>query len=152
ILGFVFCISFILIAALHRSCRSVLALLSSNSCLAGLIFSSVQLSNAILLLREDILLTPVRSHYCQVRSYLMYVSGSLLYYSYSAQSISRLFYVVFYKQKFLLTYRVHYGLIAIQWILGFLLPLSILTTGRVQYQLETSQCFIKIRNVSQTLY
>jgi hypothetical protein len=82
----------------------------------------------------------------------MHVSGSLLYYSYCVQSISRLFFVVFYKHTFLLTYHVHFILIAIQWTVGLMLPMSILTSSHRQYQTDTSQCFITIKNVSQTLF
>ena len=152
-LGFIFCIAFITISVGYRSCRSVLTLLSANSCVAGLIFNGVQLSNALLLFRDDIhLSTPTYSQYCEIRNYLMHVSGSLLYYSYCIQAISRLFFVVFYKHSFLLTYHIHFVLIAIQWTLGLMLPLSMLTSSHKQYQTDTSQCFITIRNVSQTLY
>jgi len=152
-LGFVFCISFICISAGYRSCRSVLTLLSANSCIAGLIFNGVQLINALFLIRDDIFLTKTNfNQFCEVRSYLMHVSGSLLYYSYCVQSISRLFFVVFYKHTFLLTYHIHFILIAIQWTLGLILPISMITSSHQQYQKDTSQCFITIKNVSQTLY
>lgn len=152
-LGFIFCVAFICISAGYRSCRSVLTLLSANSCVAGLIFNGVQLSNALLLFREDIHLgTTNYTQYCEVRNYLMHVSGSLLYYSYCVQSISRLFFVVFYKHTVLLTYHIHFILIAVQWTLGLMLPISMLTSGHKQYQTETSQCFITIKDVSQTLY
>ncbi|UJR25231.1 hypothetical protein I4U23_006583 [Adineta vaga] len=152
-LGFIFCVSFICISVGYRSCRSILTLLSANSCIAGLIFNGVQLSNALLLFRDDIhLSTSNYNQYCEVRNYLMHVSGSLLYYSYCVQSISRLFFVVFYRHTFLLTYHIHFILIAIQWTLGLMLPISILTSGHRQYQTETSQCFITIKDVSQTLY
>ncbi|CAF1143489.1 unnamed protein product [Rotaria magnacalcarata] len=152
-LGCIFCISFIYISVGYRSCHSVLTLLSANSCVAGLIFNCVQLSNALLLFRDDIYLsTSNQNQYCEIRNYLMHVSGSLLYYSYCIQSISRLCFVVFYKHSFLLSYHIHFILIAIQWTLGFLLPISILTSSHRQYQTETSQCFITIKNVSQILY
>jgi hypothetical protein len=77
----------------------------------------------------------------------MHVSGSLLYYSYCVQPISRLFFVVFYKHTFLLTYHLHFILIAIQWTLGLILHMSMLTSGHRQYQTETSQCFIIVKNV-----
>ena len=153
ILGFIFCIAFICISAGYRSCRSVLTLLSANSCVAGLIFNGVQLLNALLLFRDDIYLSTVNNNqYCEVRTYLMHVSGSLLYYSYCVQSISRLFFVVFYRRRFLLSYHVHFILIAIQWSLGLMLPMSILTSSHRQYQTETSQCFITIQNISQTVF
>jgi hypothetical protein len=152
-LGFIFCVSFICISAGYRSCRSILTLLSANSCVAGLIFNGVQLSNALLLFRDDIFLSLTNANqYCEIRNYLMHVSGSLLYYSYCIQSISRLFFVVLYKHKVLLTYHIHFILIAIQWTLGLILPISMISSGHRQYQTDTSQCFITIKNVSQTLY
>lgn len=153
LLGCLFSLAFICISAGDRSCRSVLTLLSANSCVSGLIFNCVQLVNALLLFRDDIYLSNInQNQYCEIRNYLMHASGSLLYYSYCVQSISRLFFVVFYKNTFLLTYHIHFILIAIQWTLGFSLPMSILTSGHSQYQTETSQCFITIKNVSQTVY
>jgi len=111
------------------------------------------LINALFLIRDDIFLTKTNfNQFCEVRSYLMHVSGSLLYYSYCVQSISRLFFVVFYKHTFLLTYHIHFILIAIQWTLGLILPISMITSSHQQYQKDTSQCFITIKNVSQTLY
>lgn len=152
-LGCIFCVAFICISIGYRSCRSVLTLLSANSCVSGLVFNCVQFTNALLLFRDDIYIPTInQNQYCEIRSYLMHVSGSLLYYSYCIQSISRLFFVVFYKHTFLLTYHIHFLLIAIQWMLGFLLPISILTSDHRQYQTETSQCFITIKNISQTLY
>jgi hypothetical protein len=152
-LGFIFSVAFICISAGYRSCRSILTLLSANSCVAGFIFNGVQLCNALLLFRDDIFSTLSNpNQYCEIRNYLMHVSGSLLYYSYCVQSISRLFFVVFYKHTFLLTYHVHFILIAIQWTLGLILPISMLTSSHRQYQTDTSQCFITIKNVSQTLY
>ena len=153
LLGMVFCLAFICISVGYRSCRSILSLLSANSCVAGLIFNGVQLSNALLLFRDDINLShSLDNQYCAVRGYLMHVSGSLLYYSYCVQAVSRLFFVVFYKHTFLLTYHIHFVLIAIQWTLGLMLPVSMLTSDHIQYQTETSQCFITLKNVSQTLY
>ena len=153
LLGVVFSLAFICISAVFRSCRSVLTLLSANSCVAGLIFNGVQLSNALFLFRDDIFLpSSFDNQFCAVRNYLMHVSGSLLYYSYCVQAISRLFFVVFYKHTFLLTYHVHFLLIAIQWTIALMLPLSMLTSDHIQYQTETSQCFITIKNVSQTMY
>jgi hypothetical protein len=135
-LGFLFCISFICISASFRSCHSILTLLSANSCIAGLIFNGVQLINGLLLFRDDIyIVTSNYNQYCEIRNYLM-----------------RLFFVVFYKHTFLLTYHVHFILIAIQWTLGLILPMSILTSSHRQYQTDTSQCFITIKNVSQTLF
>jgi hypothetical protein len=152
-LGFFFCLSFICISVGYRSCHSILTLLSANSCIAGFIFNSVQLSNALLLFRDDIhRSTSNLNQYCEIRNYLMHVSGSLLYYSYCIQSISRLFFVVLYKHKVLLTYHIHFILIAIQWTLGLILPISMISSGHRQYQTDTSQCFITIKNVSQTLY
>ena len=153
LLGMVFCLAFISISVGYRSCRSILSLLSANSCVAGLIFNGVQLINALLLFRDDIHQSRLfDNQYCAVRGYLMHVSGSLLYYSYCVQAVSRLFFVVFYKHTVLLTYHIHFVLIAIQWTLGLMLPVSMLTSDHIQYQTETSQCFITIKNVSQTLY
>ena len=153
LLGILFSLTFICISASFRSCRSVLNLLSANSCVAGLIFNGVQLSNALFLFRDDISLpSSFDSQFCAMRNYLMHVSGSLLYYSYCVQAISRLFFVVFHKHRCLLTYDVHFFLIAIQWTIALMLPLSMLTSDHIQYQTETSQCFITIKNVSQTLY
>lgn len=81
---------------------------------------------------------------CRFRGYLGYVSLNLVLLSYVMQSISRLFWTVFYKYRVLLTDRSHRYLIVIQYLMSFLLPISTLITNHITNR-PLRMCFVPIR-------
>lgn len=65
--------------------------------------------------------------FCIVRAYLTVASATLLSSSFLLQALNRLFHSVFpTHRRCLLTWKFHYLLIAIQWAVGFLTPITIL--------------------------
>ena len=65
--------------------------------------------------------------FCIVRAYLTVVSTTLLSFSFLLQAVSRLFYSVFHMyHRYLLTWKFHHMLIATQWAVGFIMPITIL--------------------------
>ncbi|CAF0867482.1 unnamed protein product [Adineta steineri] len=65
--------------------------------------------------------------FCILRAYLTAVSTTLLTSSFLLQALSRLFHTVFpMNRRCLLTWKFHYFLIAVQWMMGFLTPITIL--------------------------
>ncbi|CAF4227308.1 unnamed protein product, partial [Adineta steineri] len=88
--------------------------------------------------------------FCILRAYLTAVSTTLLTSSFLLQALSRLFHTVFpMNRRCLLTWKFHYFLIAVQWMMGFLTPITILInheniiyrTGKGGHLYENEEAF-----------
>lgn len=81
------------------------------------------------------------------------VSCTSLPYSHSIHAVSRLFFVVFYKHKYLLTWHTHWILIIINWFLGILLPIEpFFIPGGYIYENESRLCTCTTKKVSTAMY
>jgi hypothetical protein len=103
-------------------------LLICNTCLISLLYSVTTFLQVFMVIFTPLQPTGKDSRlFCIVRAYLTVVSTTLLSSSFLLQAISRLFYSVFHAyRRRLLTWKFHYFLITIQWIVGFLTPITIL--------------------------
>jgi hypothetical protein len=91
--------------------------------------------------------------FCIVRAYLETVTSTLLSMSFLLQALSRLFYSVYYNHRnCLLTFKCHYYLLAIQWLIGFLIPLSILIRNDHVVYRPVNFCTIDIENTLHLAY
>ena len=99
-------------------------LLICNTCLCNLSYAMMATINSLIFYIQSI----SSDWSCRIRGYLSYVCLNLVIYSYTIQAISRLFWTVFYRHQYLLTYTCHLRLIIIQISLAFLLPLPSLIT------------------------
>ena len=90
---------------------------------------------------------------CSFRGYCFIVSCMCICYSYLMQAISRLFFAVFFKYKTLVTFRSHFYLIALNWILGCILSIGpfFLGNGYVLEQ-ESRLCTATTKNFLSALY
>ena len=91
--------------------------------------------------------------FCIIRAYLTAVSTTLLSWSFLLQALSRLFHIIFhFHRRSHSTWNFHYMLIAIQWIMGFLTPITILIRhDDVIYQ-RGIFCTIELNNTLHLYY
>ena len=109
----------IVVVIINRQCRSIPNLLMCNSILAMIFYRIIIFISTIYGLGDDWL------HYqpaCTFRAYCILISSAAICYSYTIQAISRLFFVVFYKHKYLQTYRVHWLMIILSWFISVHVP------------------------------
>ena len=89
---------------------------------------------------------------CVFRGYAFAVLSATTCYSYTAQALSRLFFVIFSKHRFLLKYRVHFGLIAGTWLVSILVPIEPLFYNGYQYEKESRLCIITSKQFYTSFY
>ncbi|UJR17335.1 hypothetical protein I4U23_004230 [Adineta vaga] len=129
----------LIIVILTKKLHTVTHLLTCNTCLASILYCIVQCNNYIYLL---MIISNKSDQSCRWRGYFGYISIVAFIYSYVLQVISRLFFVVFHtKYRWLITYRVHFYLIFIGWIIIFILPLPAILTNDIYFR-EGELCWV----------
>jgi len=90
---------------------------------------------------------------CVFRAYCKLGLCAALCYSYSIQAVSRLFFAVFYKHKFLLTWRTHWILILINWVISIVIPIEpLLHQNGFELEIESRNCVVSPKIVSVSMY
>lgn len=150
IIGLIVGILIIVIVVTHRQCRTVSNLLACNACMISIIYCSNNIIVSIYGYREDwALQQPV----CIFRAYCFLVSCVCICYSYLMQAISRLFFTVFFKYKFLVTFRAHWLLIILNWIIGTVFSIGpLFFDGGFTFEEESRLCTLNSRKPSASLY
>ncbi len=72
--------------------------------------------------------------WCKIQAYLNFIFLTSLIYSYVIQAISRLFFTMFYKYRYLLNYKCHFMLIICQVIISCLIPLPNIITQAIEFR------------------
>ncbi|CAF3423718.1 unnamed protein product [Rotaria socialis] len=140
----------IIIVIAHRPCRTVANLLTCNtSIITGVYFIS-NLILSIYGLHED---WAVNQLVCTFRAYsFLMVRGSICY-AYLIQVISRLLFTVLSKYKYLVTYRVHWSFIALNWIIGILFSIEpFFFDGGFGFEKESRLCILTSKTISTFIY
>ena len=102
---------------IHRPYHNIANLLKCNTLVSMIVFMILVLISAIHGLRED---WTGSQFACSFRAYCYTVMCMIICCSYAVQAISRLFYAVLYRYRFLQTRRVHWILIVVSWMFSFL--------------------------------
>ncbi|CAF3948467.1 unnamed protein product [Rotaria sordida] len=140
----------IYIISCKRECRTVNNLLTSNTSLICGVYLIFSLISSVYGLEKNWALTQPA---CQFRAYGFVVSCTLLLYSHLIHAISRLFFVVFYKHKYLLTWHTHWIMIIINWLLGILIPAILLfIEGSYVYEEESRLCTCTTKKIGTAMY
>ncbi|CAM2725945.1 unnamed protein product [Rotaria socialis] len=122
----------IIVRCSKRRLHTVRHLLMCNTCIASVIYCIVQTINYIFLI---FIPWETSNVLCQWRGYFGYMSISAVTYSYLMQAISRLFFSKFStKYPWLLTFKTHYYLILIHWIIVFIIPLPSVITKDIYFR------------------
>jgi hypothetical protein len=90
---------------------------------------------------------------CVFRAYCSLILCTALCYSYSIQAISRLFFAVLYKHRYLLTWRTHWILIIINWTVSIIIPIRpLFYQNGFGLEVESRSCVITPKIVSISMY
>lgn len=129
--------------------HTVKHLLMCNTCIASILYCIIQTVNYIFL----ILLQSDKSDIsCRWRSYFSYLSICAVTYSYLLQAISRSFIpLLSYKYRWSTTFKTHYILILIQWILVIILPLPSIITEDIYYR-PNILCWVPLIHLIHAIY
>jgi hypothetical protein len=90
---------------------------------------------------------------CVFRAYCTLALCTALCYSFTIQAISRLFFAVLYKHRYLLTWRTHWILIIINWTVSIIIPIRpLLYPNGFRLEVESHSCVVTPKIVSISLY
>ena len=136
---------------IHRPCHTVANLIQCNTLVSMIVFMILVLISAIHGLRED---WTASQFACSFRAYCYTVMCMIICCSYAVQAISRLFYAVLYRYRFLQTWRVHWILIVASWMLSFLVQTGPFVFDKEFYgfELESRVCLGTTNRPLASLY
>jgi len=141
------CLIIIILTYITPSLHSPTNLLVSNTCCCTLFNLIISTMNSFIFYTQ----TTSTNWSCRIRGYLYYVSISLVIYSYIIQAISRLFWTVLYRYRYLLTMKCHIYLIISQIFLSFILPLSSIITTDIVFR-PFKLCLVAMKYKIHVLY
>jgi len=135
---------------INRKCRTVANMMMCNTAAATTIYASNQILIATYGIREDWFQNQPA---CGFRSYLHSGFCVTVCVSYAAQSISRLFFSIFHKHKYLRTWRIHWFLIIINYLIGILGPIpTIFIKNANVLELESRICVCTTKVFPSSMY
>jgi len=124
-------------------------LLVCNTCCASIFYCTIQTINYAFLIFLPWITSDVA---CRWRGYLAYISIAGVEYSFLIQAISRLFISLFSrKYKWLITFKVHYILIGVQWLIVIILPLPAILTDDIYFR-ANSLCWVPYKRLLHVIY
>jgi hypothetical protein len=139
----------LLLIYLTKRLHTIAHLLICNTCLSSIFYSIVQSINYIYLIfitweTSDIL--------CRCRGYFGYMSIAAVVYSYFIQALSRYFFSIFHtNHRWMVSFKIHYILILIQWIVVIIVPLPALVTKDIYYR-PTFLCWVPEKDLLHVIY
>lgn len=134
---------------LTKRLHTIAHILICNTCLSSIFYSIVQCINYIYLLflpweTSDVL--------CRYRAYFGYMSIAAVVYSYFIQALSRYFFSIFHTNyRWIVSFKIHYLIILIQWIVVILLPLPALVTKDIYFR-PTFLCWVPKDKLLHAVY
>ncbi|CAF0733165.1 unnamed protein product [Rotaria sordida] len=150
IVGLSLCLLTIVITITHRQCHNFTNVLSCNTCTAVTLYFIFRILTCIYGLRQD---WQFHQPACIFRAYCSLALCAALCYSYSIQATSRLFFAVFYKHKYLLTWRTHWIMIIVNWIISFIISIQpFFYQHGFELEIESRSCVVTPKIVSISMY
>lgn len=133
----------------HARIHTVNHLLIANTCIWSILYSAAQSNQFIHVLFVQWDTSDIS---CRWRAYLAYVSMAGIIYSYLIQSISRLFFIILaMKYRWTISFRCHFILICIQWIISFSVPLPAIVTEDVIFVPHVF-CWVSLSHPLHVIY
>lgn len=126
---------------IDKACHTVPMLLTTNTCIAALIFGSDMLALAAFTLHNDLKQIRYQDSLCVFRGIAIYITVLQLNYSFLCQAIYRYIKVVHSTHIFLQSAKFQCIIIGISWTFGFVvygIPLFIF--GNIQYLVDDQIC------------
>ncbi|CAF1334096.1 unnamed protein product [Adineta steineri] len=147
IISTIACLLIIILIIITRNLHSSTNLLVSSTCLSTLFYLVISTLNAFIFYTASV----STDWSCRIRGYLYYFSLSIVIYSYMIQAVSRLFWTVLYKHRYLLSMKCHIYLIIFKVSISFLLPLSTIITKDIVYR-PFELCLVPMKHTFHIFY
>ncbi len=149
IISVIICCIILMIIALTKPLHTVTHLLVCNTCISSILYCVVQFNNYIYLL---FITWDTSDLSCRWRGYFSYMSITAVVYSYFLQAVSRLFFAVLStKYRWLTSFKIHYGLIFINWIIVLIVPLPAILTKDIPFH-PASLCWVPKTHILHLAY
>ena len=134
---------------LTKRLHTMAHILICNTCLTSIFYSVVQSINYIYLI---FMTWDTNDISCRYRAYFSYMSIASVIYSYLVQALSRLFFSIFHtNHRWILSFKIHYLMILIQWIFVLVIPLPALITKDIYYR-ATFLCWVPKEKFLHMIY
>ena len=141
LIGITLCSTLLIAVLRHRKCHTISNLLACNTSIAIISYLILAIHASIYGFRED---WALHAPLCIPRAYLFTGSIATVCYSFAIQSLSRLFFTIYYQYRCLLTWHLHRLLIMINWLIGFTIPLYALSKqGSLAFERQSRICVLK---------
>ncbi|CAF4586477.1 unnamed protein product [Rotaria sp. Silwood1] len=125
-------------------------LLACNTSVAIIFYLILVISASIYGFRQD---WAWNSLLCILRAYSFIVALGAICYSFSIQSLSRLFFVIHYKLKYLLTWRAHSIMIISNWLISLLIPIvPLFIDESLGLEKESRSCILKTNAFTAAIF
>jgi hypothetical protein len=149
-IGLIIGLIMIIIVANHRSSRTVANLAFFNTIVGITAYCICNIVSSIYGFHED---WAIQQPGCVLRAFCFLFIPASISYSYLIQAVSRIFFTVFFKYKYLTTYRVHWYLIALNWIIAILVSIvPFFFDGSFVYEKESHLCVLTSKNFLISIY
>lgn len=139
----------IIIIVTHRTCRTVTNLPNCNTSILVGLYSIWNIIASIYGFHEDWALNQPA---CTFRAFFHATICVAISYSYLIHAVSRLFFTILSKYRYLTTYPIHWCLVMFNWIFSILFSLEPLFFGGYAYETETRLCFLTSKKFSTSIY
>lgn len=134
---------------LTKRLHTIAHLLICNTCISSIFYCLIQGINYIYL----IFLTSNTSDVsCRYRAYFGYMSIASVIYSYCIQALSRYLFSIFQtNHRWIITFKIHFLIIFLQWIIVLLIPLPALLTKDIYFR-PTFLCWVPKEKLLHAIY
>ncbi|CAF1280783.1 unnamed protein product [Rotaria sordida] len=132
----------------HSQRWSIVSLLTCNSCISLLVYTISFCTQFSSLIQNTSLNSENKNKFsCKIVACLGTFGVTILSYSSMIQAISRFFIIILYKYQILLTFRIHWIMIIISWIVSGIIAGSLLISpAAYQYEDESRVCALTRKN------
>ena len=151
-LAILLALSFLIIVIYNKTCRTIPLVLTSNSCVAEIVYSSCMLSIVVFTLENDIKRRAFQDELCLFRDYLGFVGTALLLYSFTLQALYRHIIVVYPTRLSWQSVRVQSTLICFSWLFCIIPLLPSLLMGSATYDVDNQACILPFKLSSPIIY
>ncbi len=145
VLAILLAVIFLTIVIFNKTCHTIPLMLTSNSCMAEIIYGSNMLSVAIFTLQNDIKQRAFQDILCTLRDYLGFLGTALLLYSFTLQALYRYIIVVYPTRISWQSIRVQATLICLSWLFCIISLLPWLLMDTATYNVDNQACILPFR-------
>ncbi len=145
VLAILLAVIFLTIVIFNKTCHTIPLMLTSNSCMAEIIYGSSMLSIVVFTLQNDIKRRAFQDTLCTFRNYLGFLGTALFLYSFTLQALYRYIIVVYPTRISWQSIRVQSTLVCLSWVFCIISLLPWLLMDTATYNVDNQACILPFR-------